>query len=1484
MPTKAVTQAEMTAMLAEAAEALASVAIDKNYDNTYGFAAGVIVLPDGTQAVLTAENEVTLTDCSTVLKAGDIFAIVQDGFPMVKKAVSVKTLKNQQIVQVENVAMEEAFTDLDMQGEMEADLSQVQAVSENVKLVYIVGGTEENNWEDGVQYSSLEKLGNQEVDAVYAIQSFDIPQDVREKFNIADGVKLEVKCSISDVKTDFKAKLLQQYAHFKVSANVKFSCNLSLDIAKASGITEDLEITRIPIGLIGYIKADYELSCKGSMALVLEEKVSTGIQYQNKEFRIIKEFEKKDFTINAKASVTGGVKVSIGFDIIFLEGKIYARMGATVQVEAVTYTDGKSPKVCTQVAGYMYLEVGAEVELDLGLLELSCELSHDIYSKSNSPIRIVFHYEDGVPVYECTRDGEEAESGGSSGTGGGAGSGTGTKKHKYYTPITSKYGYSGASSGKDAEGNTYTIFDYSLEGGNATITSYNGNVSALCIPDTLDGHPVVGIDYGVFRNNTKLKIVVIPDSVTYIGDWAFENCSNLSSVTLSKNLEKIGCGAFRNCDKLTSIEIPKSLDVCDYAGYDEYEGAFNGCDGLRTVTFEKGTTQIAERLFANCPGIETIEIPETVTIIELKAFLNCANLKEVTIPNSVTTIEDYAFSKCIILEEINIPDSVTFIENSVFRDCESLHNIRIPNYITTIEWYAFYNTALKELTLPDSVTEVENYAFANCAALEKVVTSANLKTLGDAAFRNCTALSSVTLKDKLTTIGQYAFYNCDALTGITIPDSVTSLGIYCFADCEVLKDVHFGNGLTSIPSYGFNLCPALEKVVLPYRIATINQNAFSNCTRLKEISIPRATTTIGANAFSYPTKMTIYGISGSYAETYANEVGATFVSQEVPATEVKLSAETLSLNKGQNATLVLTVTPSDFTDEVSWVSADTGIATVSDAGVVTAKAVGNTTIKVYVGDLSTSCKVTVTQPVTGISLNKTSLTLEGLEQFTLVANVSPSNANNKEVAWSTADAAIATVDENGLVTAVAKGTTTITVTAKDGSGVSRNCTVTVTCDAHLCTEVAELESKHNYSNNLTEVWYYTLADAEKICVTFDERTNVEEDFDFLYLYDSTGELVGKYTGIQLAGQTITIPGDSVKIKLVTNAGGTAWGFKVTEVTEAADVILVTNIVLDKSSLDLNVSDSYTLVATITPDDATNKEVTWASTDEAVATVDSTGKVTAVSAGSAAITATAKDESGVSASCTVTVTGVNTQEQQIRAFVSRMYTVALGREAETEGLDFYTDRLIAGDSNGACLAESFLTSPEFKGKGYDDAQYVKVLYLTFFDREPAEEEVNYWVETIASGQSREFVLSGFVNSVEFDNLCISYGISRGFMKEDGKPLNPGIGRFVERFYTVVLERAGEKEGIEYWSQMIANGTCTPKDAAKSFFLSEEYINKNTSDEKYITTLYRTFMGREPEDGGVEYWQGVLNNGATREQILEGFADSAEFQGIMAGFGL
>lgn len=242
------------------------------------------------------------------------------------------------------------------------------------------------------------------------------------------------------------------------------------------------------------------------------------------------------------------------------------------------------------------------------------------------------------------------------------------------------------------------------------------------------------------------------------------------------------------------------------------------------------------------------------------------------------------------------------------------------------------------------------------------------------------------------------------------------------------------------------------------------------------------------------------------------------------------------------------------------------------------------------------------------------------------------------------------------------------------------------------------------------------------------------------------------------------------------------------------------------------------------------------------------------------------------------------EEQLNSFVERMYTVALGRAGEQEGIEYWVERLLNGENDGAGIAHGFLQSPEFINKNLADNDYIRVLYATFFDRIPAGDEIAYWGGALASGESREFVLAGFVNSNEFDGLCAGYGISRGFMREDGSGINPGIIRFTERLYTKALERDGEKEGIEYWALRIADGVATPEAAAKSFFLSPEYVNRNTSDEQYIKALYRTFMDREAEADGVTYWQGVMDDGATREAVLTGFAQSPEFQKIMASYGL
>lgn len=671
-----------------------------------------------------------------------------------------------------------------------------------------------------------------------------------------------------------------------------------------------------------------------------------------------------------------------------------------------------------------------------------------------------------------------------------------------------------------------------------------GGIEEIDIPDT-----ITSIESYAFYNCTNLKRVNIPDSVTKIEKYAFGMCSNMTDLRLSKRIVSIGHWAFRDCNGLREVEIPKSLNATTvYAGsYPMSSGIFYGCENLKTIVFEKGTTKISNCLFANCKGIEELIIPDTVKTIEKYAFCNCTNLKQIEIPNGTDVLENYTFSGCVSLKTVTLPNKIITIPEGMFQDCTSLEKVDFPESITTIKQHAFQNSGLTELDLPENVTTIENYAFDNCTALAKVNLNTGLKTVGNYAFRNNDSLAEITISDSVTSIGSNAFQDSDSLVSATISDSVTSIGEYVFEHCDKLKDITFGTGLTKIPSYALNLCPALEKIVLPYRVSTVEKNAFTNCTRLTEVTIPRGTTSISTSAFSYPDKLTIYGIAGTYAETYANQIGAVFVNKEVQATDIILSQTALTMLTGAKHTLVMRVIPSNFTDVVVWKSSNTDILTVDNMGVITAKAVGTANVRVAVGEKTVACTVTVVQPVTSISLDRSSLSLKAFEEYTLTASVYPSNAADKSVEWSTSDESVAIVSQSGKVTPVSKGTATITATAKDGSSKYGNCKVTVTSEGQLCTQYSDLESAHNYENNTNKIWKYVYSGAKTLDVTFDSRTNVDDGFDYIYIYDGSNQEIRKATGIELSDKSVRIIGDTVKIQLVSDEAVTAWGFKVTKI-------------------------------------------------------------------------------------------------------------------------------------------------------------------------------------------------------------------------------------------------------------------------------------------------------------------------------------------------
>lgn len=330
---------------------------------------------------------------------------------------------------------------------------------------------------------------------------------------------------------------------------------------------------------------------------------------------------------------------------------------------------------------------------------------------------------------------------------------------------------------------------------------------------------------------------------------------------------------------------------------------------------------------------------------------------------------------------------------------------------------------------------------------------------------------------------------------------------------------------------------------------------------------------------------------------------------EIAVTSVSLSQPTAEMVIGETITLDATVFPSNASDKsVKWASSKISVATVSNGGQVTALAEGSTTITASAGGKSASCQVTVSKnyvEVTSVSINKTELALKKGQSETLVATVKPDDASDKTVIWSSADTAVATVDGEGKVTAVAGGETTIT--AKAGNQQA-TCVVTVTVPV-------ESISLDRESITLEEGGLVTLVATIKPDDASEKKTTWSSTDTQIVTVDNNGNV----TALKEGSATVIAEAEGKKAECV--------------VTVQKKNIAVTSISINKSELQLEKGQTETLIATVKPDDATDKTVVWSSSDSGVATVDNDGKVAAIGGGNAIITAKAGN---LSSTCAVTV--------------------------------------------------------------------------------------------------------------------------------------------------------------------------------------------------------------------------------------------------------
>ena len=711
--------------------------------------------------------------------------------------------------------------------------------------------------------------------------------------------------------------------------------------------------------------------------------------------------------------------------------------------------------------------------------------------------------------------------------------------------------------------------------GTINVTGYKGKSSNVVIPSKIFGEKVTGVN---MSSDEFITSVTVPNTVK---DMNFSGCEKLKKVTLQSGIQGISWGAFEYCTQLTSIIIPNSVGwIGPYA--------FSDCLKLSNINIPDCVTEIGNYAFNRCYSLTTMTIPNKVTAIRPVVFGGCTGLKEIKIPNSVTTIEESAFSGCTGLKEIKIPNSVTTIENSAFSGCTGLKCINLPNGVSFGTSYFYESgvfqgcTELTSIIIPNSVTKIGYNMFMGCKGLKSAVIPESVEEISGDAFEGC---SNVTIYGKKNSAADKFANNHDipfkaivSTTGVTLNTS--------------------GIALNKGETYN------LKATVHPTNATVKDVTWTTSNSNVATVNNGKVTAKNSGTA-----KITV--------RTYEGKTAACSVTVYGDATSVRLNRSSVKLEKGKSTSLSATVLPAYAKDKtVTWTSSNTKVATVSN-GKVTAKSAGTATItaKTKNGKKAT-CKVTVVINPTSVKLNRTSVSLVKGKNVTLKATVNPSNASNKKVTWTSSNKKVATVS-NGKVTAKNYGTAVIT--AKTSNGKKATCKVTVKNPKTVNPTSVKLSK--------TSV---TLGKGKT--TTLKAKVNPGSATNKKVTWTTSNKKVatvsnGKITAKGVGTATIT----------VKTANGKKATCKVT--VKSSKTVNPTKVKLSRTTVTLGKGKSTTLKATVSPGNATNKKVTWTTSNRKVATV-SNGKITAKSVGTAAITV--KTANGKKATCKVTVKNLPTK--------------------------------------------------------------------------------------------------------------------------------------------------------------------------------------------------------------------------------------------------
>ena len=451
-------------------------------------------------------------------------------------------------------------------------------------------------------------------------------------------------------------------------------------------------------------------------------------------------------------------------------------------------------------------------------------------------------------------------------------------------------------------------------------------------------------------------------------------------------------GTVTECDKtVTEATIPAEID--GVAVKQLGQNAFSGCRELASVTLPEGLTRIARGSF-DYTKITVISVPATVTYADPGALYWAESLEDINVAEGNTT---YCSKEGVLFDK-----EMTMLKR--YPPGKTCDKYTVPSGVTQIYVGAFsYSKNTSEIVLPDS-----------------------LETIGSDAFRECSGLKKVDLPDSIKTIPQRCFYDCTALTEIKLPSMLSDIGTSAFWQCGSLKSV-----------------------TIPGNVTEISDRAFAYCTALDEVTIPESVKTISDSAFNGSTSVTIYGVAGSYAETFAknNSIKFSALSADNRKTQEIMCADSFEKKYGDDDFDLCAYSTANSSDvNLQYESLSPDVAGVSDEGRVTIKRAGRADILITAPEndvyksASKEVQILVYRLPRTISMDKEEYELTYGSDGTI--NVGLSVTGEGDITCysdkpSVVKAVIHGTDRQGLVTPLKPSTAVVTYTAATSTNYTK---------------------------------------------------------------------------------------------------------------------------------------------------------------------------------------------------------------------------------------------------------------------------------------------------------------------------------------------------------------------------------------------------------------------------------------------------------------